>query len=147
MASCEEWDCWLVCEDWDCWLVCVRIGTAGFCLRIGTSGLWFRNDIWVVTDVSTYRSCFIFNGQLVQEGCSGMLDPKDGGTLIIKTAASGYPKTRRHIMTSVRYSAHSELHKLLIIAMWRAIVAAQLQCHCPHSYSVTVRTATVSLSA
>ena len=57
------------------------------------------------TDVSTYRISFIFNGQLVREGFNGLLDNKDGCTLIIESATTGYPKTQRHILTSVRYSA------------------------------------------
>ena len=57
------------------------------------------------TDVSTYRISFIFNGQLVHEGCTGLLDPEDVSTLIIEMFGTGYPKTQHHILTSVRYSA------------------------------------------
>jgi hypothetical protein len=35
----------------------------------------------------------------------GMLDPEDGGIMIIEMASTGYPKRRSHILTSVRYSA------------------------------------------
>jgi hypothetical protein len=34
----------------------------------------------------------------------GMLDPEDGGIMIIEMACTGYPKARCHILTSVRYS-------------------------------------------
>jgi len=72
------------------------------CLRIGTAGLWRLDARWVVTDVSTYRTSFIFSGQLVQECCFWT---EDGGTLITETAGTGYPQTGRQILTSVRYSA------------------------------------------
>jgi len=72
------------------------------CLRIGTAGLWRLDARWVVTDVSSYRSSFIFNGQLVQESCFWT---EDGGTLITEMAGTFYPKTGQQILTSVRYVA------------------------------------------
>ena len=49
------------------------------CLCIGTADLWRLDARCVVTDVLTYRSGFIFNGQFVQEGCTWT---EDRGSLI-----------------------------------------------------------------
>jgi hypothetical protein len=103
-------------------------------LMMGTSGKWRGNARWVVTDVSTYISSFILIGQIVQEGCSGLLDAEDGGILIIETAGRVYSKkvTSWHLSVIL---LKNKLHKLSIIVIWRAIVAAQCHCQysCPHT--------------
>ena len=97
------------------------------CLRIGTAGMWRRDDRWVVTDVSTYHSSFIFlrlnSPRRLHLDC-----------LFLKMEVLWLSKrlaqvTQKHDSTSWQVSVilpQCELHKLLIIAMWRAIVAAQL---------------------
>jgi hypothetical protein len=83
------------------------------CLRIEASGMWRRDARCVVTDDTTYRSSFISIGQIVKKAALGPLVPKDGGTLIIETAGTDYPKTRRHILTSVRYSAQKWIAQIV----------------------------------
>jgi hypothetical protein len=56
----------------------------------------------------TFRRILLASSSSVKQSkkpAHGMLDPEDRGILIIEMACTGYPKTRRHILTSVRYFA------------------------------------------
>ena len=80
--------------------------------------------------LSTYRSSFIFNGQLVQECWTWT---EDWDNLIMEMAGTGYPKTGRQMLTSVRY----------IAVVWTAqtVDTCYVKSHCCcTSTSVTVRT-------
>ena len=54
----------------------------------------------------TFRRIVVASSSTVSQSkkaALGLLDPEDGGTLIIETAGTGYPKTRRQTVTGVRY--------------------------------------------
>ena len=82
------------------------------CLSIGTAGLWRLDGRWVVTDVLMCRSGFIFNGQLVQEGCTWTVWSWRWRYCDCRKAGTSYSETQRHILTSVHcsgqvWSAHT----------------------------------------